>query len=193
MIGAEAMHRPARPAWPFFIGVGLFLLACGCGSGSSGDLARPQIANLNWHENCLTRADRLPIATRRLVVGKGTWRVALSFRNRTRVTLFIMRPHFPGGTYFGLAPYRTSSWKEVRERGNSGVGAEPRTIAEHFSPALPRRLPPGRGWSGEFSGRAALPAGVPIRVVLGLFAGVAAPSELFEGFLCVSERAVRLS
>ena len=103
-----------------------------------------------------------------------------------------MRPHFPGGTYFGLAPYRTSSWKEVVERGKSGVGAQPRTIAEHFSPALPRRLPPGRGWSGEFSGRAALPAGVPIRIVLGLFAGVAAPSELFEGFLCVSERAVRL-
>jgi hypothetical protein len=119
--------------------------------------------------------------------------VALSFRNRTRVTLFIMRPHFPGGTYFGLAPFRTSSWQEVRERAKSGVGAEPRTIAEHFRPALPRRLPPGRGWSGEFSGRAALPAGVPIRVVLGLFAGVASPSELFEGFLCVSERVVRLS
>jgi hypothetical protein len=202
MMGAEAMRRPYRPApvqmhpraWPVFISAGLILLACGCGSGSSGNFARPQTANLNWHENCGTRADPIPIATRRLVVAKGVWRVALSFRNRTRVTLFVMRPHFRGDTYFGLEPFRTSSRREVFERAEAGAGAEPRTIAERFSPALPRRLPPGRGWSGEFSGRAALPAGVPIRVVLGRFVAIGhAPSELFHGFLCVSERVVRLS
>jgi hypothetical protein len=69
------------------------------------------------------------------------------------VTLFIVRPHVPGGTYFGLEPFRTSSWREVLERAQSGAGAKPRTIAERFKPALPRRLPPGRGWSGEFSGQ----------------------------------------
>jgi hypothetical protein len=69
MIGAEVMHRPARPVptytrlqfWPFFIAAGLILLACGCGSGSSGDVARPQIANLNCRENCGTQADPIPI------------------------------------------------------------------------------------------------------------------------------------
>lgn len=110
------------------------------------------------------------------------------------MTLFIMRPHFPGGTYFGLEPFRTSSWREVLERAHSGAGAKPRTIAERFRPALPRRLPPGQRWSGEFSGRAALPVGVPIRVVLGRFVAVGpAPSELFGGFLCISERVIRLS
>jgi hypothetical protein len=176
-----------------FLIVGLALLVSGCGSNGSGTIARPQTAKLNWHENCGTRANPIPITTQRLVVEKGIWRVALSFRNRTRVTLFITRPHFPDGTFFGLAPFRTSSWQEVLERAESGVGAEPRTIAEHFSPALPRRLAPGQGWSGEFSGPGGLPAGVPIRVVLGLFEAVAAPSEFFEGFLCVSERVVRLS
>jgi hypothetical protein len=165
-----------------------------CGSNGSGTVARPQTANLNWHENCGTSADPIPISTRRLVVGKGVWRVALSFRNRTRVTLFVMRPHFPGSTYFGLEPFRTSSRREVIERAETGSGAKPRTIAEHFSPLLPRRLPPGQGWSGEFSGRASLPAGVPIRVVLGRFVAIGpAPSELFHGFLCISERVVRLS
>jgi hypothetical protein len=54
--------------------------------------------------------------------------------------------------------------------------------------------PPGQRWSGEFSGRAALPVGVPIRVVLGRFVAVGpAPSELFGGFLCISERLIRLS
>lgn len=191
MIGAEAMHRPARRAWPFFIGVGLILLACGCGSSGSGTVARPQTAKLNWHENCGTRADPIPISTRRLVVGKGVWRVALSFRNRTHVTLFIMRPHFPGGTWFGLEPFRTSSFREVLERAKAGAVVSPRTIAEHFSPPLPRLLPPGRGWSGEFSGRATLPAGAPIRVVLGQFVGT--PAARFGGFLCISDRVVRLS
>jgi hypothetical protein len=108
------------------------------------------------------------------------------------VTLFILRPHVPGGTYFGLEPFRTSSWREVVERAEAGA-AKPRTIAERFRPALPRRLPPGRGWSGEFSGLGGLPAGVPIRVVLGRFVAIGqAPSELSGGFLCISERVIRL-
>jgi hypothetical protein len=168
---------------------GLVLAAGGCGSGSSGKVANPQTLSLGWHENCGTGADPLPIATRRLVVGKGVWRVDLSFRNRSSVTLFIQRPHFPGGTYFGLEPFRTSSWREVISRAASGAGAKPRTIAERFNPPLPRRVPPGRGWSGEFSGRASLPAGVPIRVVLGRFVA----SDDFRGFLCISDRVVRLS
>jgi hypothetical protein len=201
MIGAELMHRPSKLALTytllqvprFFIAVALITLACSCGSGSSGTVAGPQTAKLNWRENCGTRADPIPIATRRLVVREGVWRVALSFRNRTRVTLWVMRPHVPRGTYFGLEPFRTSSRQEVVERAES-AGAKPRTIAEHFSPPLPRLLPPGRGWSGEFSGRAALPAGVPIRVVLGRFVvDGRAPSEFFSGFLCISERVIRLS
>ena len=171
------------------VAVGLLLAAGGCGSSSSGKVARPQTASLGWHENCGTRADPIPITTRRLVVEKGIWRVSLSFLNRTRVTLFIQRPHFPGGTYFGLEPFRTSSRREVITRAESGAGAKPRTIAERFNPPLPRRLPPGRGWSGEFTGRASLPAGVPIRVVLGRFV----PSDDFRGFLCISDRVVRLS
>jgi hypothetical protein len=172
---------------------GVALAAGACGSTSSGKVARPQTASLGWHENCGTRSDSLPIATRRLIVGKGVWRVDLSFRNRTRVTLFIQRPHFPGGTYFGLEPFKTSSRREVLERAASGAGAKPRTIAERFDPPLPRRLPPGRGWSGEFSGRASLPVGIPIRVVLGRFVALGqVPSDDFRGFLCISERAIRL-
>jgi hypothetical protein len=172
----------------------IVLLVSGCGSNDSGTVARPQTAKLNWHENCGTRADPIPIATQRLVVEKGAWGVGLSFRNLTRVTLFVMRPHVPGGTWFGLEPFRTSSHREVLQRAEAGATVSPRTLAERFSPALPRRLPPGGGWSGEFSGHATLPAEVPIRVVLGQFVVIGpTPSKLFGGFLCVSERVVRLS
>jgi hypothetical protein len=187
---APLAERRMAQAWLFCL-AGFVLLASGCGARSSGAVARPQIAHLNWHENCGTRVDPIPIATRRLVVEKGVWRVALSFRNRTRATLFIVRPHFPGSTYFGLEPFRTSSWREVLERANSGA-AKPRTLAERFRPALPRLLPPGRGWSGEFSGRAALPAGVPIRVVLGRFVATK-PIGFLDQFLCISARVIRLS
>ena len=180
---------PVPPILKALFAAAVALVAGGCGSSSSGEVARAQTASLGWHENCGTRADPLPIATQRLVVGKGVWRVSLSFRNRTRVTLFIQRPHFPGGTYFGLEPFRTSSRREVFERAEAGAGAKPRTIAERFRPPLPRRLPPGRGWSGEFTGRASLPADVPIRVVLGRFVA----ADDFRGFLCISERVVRLS
>ena len=121
-----------RPRIRFFLGVGAALFVGGCGSNGSGTVARPQTANLNWHANCGTRADPIPIATRRLVVEKGVWRVGLSFRNRTRLTLFIVRPHVPGGTYFGLEPFRTSSWREVLERAQTGA-AKPRTIADRSS------------------------------------------------------------
>jgi hypothetical protein len=176
------------------VAAGLALAAGGCGSTSSAKVARPQTASLGWRENCGTRTNPLPISTRRLVVGKGVWRVDLSFQNRTSVTLFVQRPHFPGGTYFGLEPFKTALRREVLERAASGAGAKPRTIAERFDPPLPRRLPPGRGWSGEFSGRASLPAGVPIRVVLGRFVALGqVPSDDFRGFLCISARVVRLS
>jgi hypothetical protein len=169
------------------------LLLCGCGSSSTGRVAAPQAVTLNWHENCGTRAEPIPIATRRIVVEKGVWRVALSFRNRTHVTFFIVRPHFPGGTYTGLESFRTGSKREVLERARNGVGAKPSTIAEHFEPRLPRRVSPGGGWSGEFTGRAALPAGVPIRIVLGRFVTTGRPpAGLPDGFLCISDRYVRL-
>jgi hypothetical protein len=75
---------------PLLIVVALAVAAGGCGSSSSGKIARTQTANLGWHENCGTRTNPLPIETRRLVIGKGVWRVDLSFRNRTSVTLFIL-------------------------------------------------------------------------------------------------------
>ena len=148
---------------------------------------------LDWHENCGTREDALPIETRRLAVRRDRWSVELAFRNETSVTLTIVRPHVQRGTYFGLEPFATSARREVVERAER-LAAKPRALADRFHPALPRVLPPGEGWSGSFSGPGSLPAQTPIRVVLGRFivrlGGV--PRGFFDGFLCISERVVRL-
>jgi len=147
---------------------------------------------LGWHENCGTGKRPLPIATRRLVVGRRRWQVDLSFRNETGLTLEIVRPHAVGETLFGLEPFETTSRREVLARAQSG-GAKPRAFADRFTPSIPVILAPRKGWSGSFSGLGRVPAEVPIRVVLGRFVptGVV-PKGFFDGFLCVSERFVRL-
>jgi hypothetical protein len=167
-------------------------LLVGCGTTASARVARPQIVNLTWHENCGTRASPLRIKTRRLTVGPRRWRVDLSFRNETSVTLFVLRPHVSGGTYFGLETFETDSLEEVRDRAERNA-AKPGLLADRFSPSKPGPLLPEEGWSGWFSGPGALPAGVPIRVVLGRFVITGkVPPGLASGFLCISNRHVRL-
>jgi len=167
------------------------LAAAGCGSASA-PVARPQTVELGWHENCGTRDEPIPISTRRLVVANGRWSVDLSFRNGTRATLNVIRPHHAGGTYFGLEPFKTASLREVRSRAEIGA-AKPRAIADRFRPAKPGLLRPGESWSGSFAGPGALPAGTPLRVVLGRFVPEGKiPRGLFRGFLCISRRVVRL-
>jgi hypothetical protein len=174
------------------LSLALLLLAVGCGASASTEWARPQIVNLDWHENCGTRADRLPISTRRLIVGKRRWEVDLSFRNETSVTLGVIRPHFLGDTYFGLEPFETASLREVRKRAEK-LQAKPRTIADRFRPSKPRLLSPGDSWSGSFSGIGRLPAHTPIRMVLGRFVITGdVPKGFYDGFLCISKRVVRL-
>ena len=165
-----------------------------CGADEPVRAAGAQVRHLGWHENCGTDADALPISTRRLVVRPGRWRVDASFRNETTVTLlvFYVRPHIQSGTYFGLEPFETASPREVTERVKK-LAAKPRALADRFSPPLPRVFPPGAGWTGSFSGPGSLPAQVPIRVVLGRFEIIGpVPAGLASGFLCISERVIRL-
>ena len=164
----------------------------GCGSTETGRTAQPQVLRLGWHENCGTRANPLPIETHRLAVGERRWRVELSFRNETGVTLFVMRPHAVGETLFGLAPYTKTSFEQVLKRAETG-DAKPRTYADRFHPRVPGPLAPGERWSGSFSGLGRLPVATPIRVVLGRFVITQkAPRGFPRGFLCVSKRYARL-
>jgi hypothetical protein len=168
-------------------------IAAGCDSSAPARWARPQVVQLGWHENCGTRANPIPIRTRRLVVEQRRWLVELAFRNETSSTLGVLQPHSAGMTYFGLASFKTGSWREVSKRVETR-DVLPRTIADRFKPPKPRLLAPGDGWSGSFSGPGRLPELTPIRVVLGLFVigEGKLPRGFGRGFLCMSERVVRL-
>jgi hypothetical protein len=169
----------------------LFQTACG-ETTPPAPVARPQVLELGWHENCGTRTHPVPIETRRLVVGKLRWKVELAFGNETGVTLSVTRPHVPGGTYFGLEAFETASWQEVLERAERHEHI-PGWLADRFSPSRPGPVGPGQRWSGSFSGPGGLPAATPIRVVLGGFVSTGTlPPGFAGGFLCISERVVRL-
>jgi hypothetical protein len=170
----------------------LALLVAGCDSAEPQRWARPQALRLGWHENCGTRARPLTISTRRLTVGERRWQVELAFRNDTGISLGVLRPHTVDEALFGLAPYRTTSLREVLKRAETAE-AKPLTFADRFSPSAPRLLAPGERWSGSFSGPGRLPRGVPVRVVLGRFVITGrVPRGFVRGFLCVSKRYVRL-
>jgi hypothetical protein len=169
----------------------LFVTACG-ETTPPAPVARKQVRELGWHENCGTRAHPIPIETRRLLVGKYRWTVELAFRNETGVTLSVVRPHVPGGTYFGLEAFETASPHEVLERVERNA-AKTGWLADGFTPSRPGLVRPGQRWSGSFSGPGDLPAATPIRVVLGRFdITESIPPGFPGGFLCFSERVVRL-
>jgi hypothetical protein len=169
----------------------LFVTACGT-TTPAARVARPQVLELGWHENCGTRTHAMTIETRRLVVEKHRWRVELAFRNETGVTLSVTRPHVPGGTYFGLETFETASWHEVLERAERHEHI-PGWLADRFTPSRPGPVGPGQRWSGSFSGPGGLPAATPIRIVLGAFVSTGAlPPGFRGGFLCISERVARL-
>ena len=172
----------------------LAFLAAGCDASATARWARPQVLHLGWHENCGTRANPVPISTRRLVVGPRRWLVELAFSNETSATLGVLQPHSPDLTYFGLAPFKTPSWREVAKRVETSRDVYPRTIADRFEPAKPRLIAPGGGWAGSFSGPGRLPADTPLRVVIGLFVigEGKVPRGFARGFLCMSKLTVRL-
>lgn len=83
-----------------------------------------------------------------------TWGVTAAFTNRTRVRLRIVRR-------FALGLYRTRS-QHLPTRVLSAIA---------YKPAPPAVLEPGQTWSGAFGGAAAIPNGVYIRVIFGVFVG----------------------
>jgi hypothetical protein len=114
----------------------LALPVAGCDSSAPQRWAGLQTLGLDWHENCGTRARPLTISTRRLTVAERRWRVELAFRNQTGITLGVLRPHAVDETLFGLAPYRTTSLRELLKRAETAEG-KPLTYADRSNPAAP--------------------------------------------------------
>jgi hypothetical protein len=166
-------------------GAALASVLLGCGGGADVDWADPQVLQLGGVERC----GPLRLNLRRLELGRDRWTISGSFRNDTRAPIRIFRPHTDSGTYFGLVVFRTARRAEIehRERDRS---LHVQLVADAFEPQLPRLVAPGARWAGAFSGAGRLARHRYVRVVLGRFSlrDEAPPA----GFLCVSDRSVRV-
>jgi hypothetical protein len=159
-------------------GVRLTLLAV----GAIAALAAPASAGptktirLAWNERA-TEGSRtvMTFNVRTLAINGRSWTVNASFRNTSHTTLRIRRQF---AVLYGPSSVRVSGMKVLR--------------ATAFRPALPARLPPGKGWSGRMSGLGGRALeNTSVRVQFGYFEGRALAGRAGLGW--ITDHVVRLS
>src|SRR6266511_3262374 len=125
-----------------------------------------RVVPLNWRERAPNRGTLvMSISVRTIVIEKGSWAVGASFTNRSRVALYHSRT--------AAHPYRSYS-------------------ASEFHLRFPRRLGPGKSWSGEFGGFGAVKDGDYVRVIIGSFVGHI-PRPVGPRFSWITDHAYRYS
>ena len=146
------------------------LLAAPTSAGSAKTI------RLAWSERATVGSRTImTFNVRTLTISGRAWTVDASFRNTSRATLRIRRLF---GVRFGPGSVPVDRMKVLP--------------AKLSRPALPATLPPGRAWSGRFSGIGATALKrTNVRVQFSYFEGRALPGR--PGFGWITDHVVRLS
>lgn len=112
--------------------------------------------------------------------------------NETTTTWWVVRPHFPGQTKFGLYVSPDPGWDSL-EAAFARAQQTPPLLADRFSPPLPRLFSPGRRWSGVFSGYGRIPRDRWVRFAFGRFRTNKPPTGLPDDLMAITDEAVRVS
>jgi len=132
-------------------------------------LAAAKTIELGWREDDGVGVMRFGGST--LTLANGRWSVRASFTNRSVASLRIERR-------FALAVFPSARLATPSVRLD----------ATSFRPTLPRRVLPGRTWSGSFSGTGAPRRGSFVRVLFGRFQATTSPlPDLPNGFSWLTE------
>lgn len=133
---------------------------------------------------------RLEVRTLRLTELR--WAVSAAVTNRTTATWWVVRPHFPGETKFGLYASVDPDLASL-EAEFAAARKTPPLLADRFSPPLPRFFTPGLRWAGVFSGHGRIPRERWVRFAFGRFQTNRPPPGLPDGLIVVTDRAVWVS
>jgi hypothetical protein len=149
------------------------VLLAGCGAPASSPEAVPraagaQTATLGWIESTGSPQSRLVFRVRSFSVTRSGWSAELSVTNDTSATFSIKDEREAPNHSFGLMVFRTGSHAELEQR-NTPLALPVLRSATTFSPALPASLGPHATWDGTASAHGALPAGLWVRFVFGVF------------------------
>lgn len=154
--------------------------------------ARPQEAELDWHEVYGDPGEQLVFEVDRLEVLAKGWRATLVLTNDTSVSYEVGDPRATLDRAFGLMLFRTGKSAELERRNNNGALPATRP-AVRYEPSLPKVLVPRASWRGTISAPGALVAGSWARVVFGTLLAVgAAPDGLDERVVWITDQAYLL-
>jgi len=175
------------------LGLGFVVIASSCGEASRVDYAPAQTIAVNTVELDGRHGSGFRLEVRNLQLTQQRWAVSAAVTNRTTATWWVVRPHFPGQTKFGLFVSTQGSTGQLRSEFAAGR-TTPSLLADRFSPSLPPRFAPGRRWSGVFSGRGQIPRKRWVRFAFGRFQtnGIPPPG-LPDGLMAVTRQAIWVS
>lgn len=132
------------------------------------------------------------LEVRSLELTERRWTVSAAVTNVTPATWWVVRPHFPGETKFGLYVSADPDLGSLQSEF-AAARKTPPLLADHFSPPLPRFFTPGRRWAGVFSGYGRIPRKRWVRFAFGRFQTNKPPPGLPDGLIAFTDPAVRVS
>jgi hypothetical protein len=119
---------------------------------------------VNWNDRKSLLYGSMTFHVSRIVVGRTSWQVFASFRNRSALPLTVGAPRSRGcwaeSVGFGICFPRAAPSQRA------GIGA---VFANVFKPRVPRLIRPHHGWSGSFAGTGRLPRHIELSVGFGTF------------------------
>ena len=133
--------------------------------------ARPQTAELDWHETYGSPGDELVFEVERLQVLRNGWQASLVLTNDTSITYEVGDPRATLDRAFGLMLFETGQAAELERRNRNGTLPATRP-AVRYEPSLPKILEPRASWRGTISAPGSLVAGSWARVVFGTLLAV---------------------
>jgi hypothetical protein len=164
--------------------------SCG-GEGARVEYASTQTVAVDALEAEGRPEARFRIEVRELRLTDRRWTVSAAVTNETRATWWVVRPHFPGETKFGLYVSPDPGLAHLRAEF-AAARKTPPLLADRISPPLPRFFTPGRRWAGIFSGHGRIPRNRWVRFAFGRFQTNRPPRRMPDGLIVFTRRAVRV-
>lgn len=175
------------------LGASVAFLAGACEEQSGVEYAPPQTIAVRVVELDGGEGAGFRLEVRRFELTERRWAVTAAVTNTTPATWWVVRPHFPDETKFGLYVSKNADSGYLRAEFASGR-TTPSLLADRFSPRLPAYFTPGRRWSGVYSGHGRIPRERWVRFAFGRFQtnGIP-PAGLPDGLMAITNRAVWVS
>jgi len=131
---------------------------------------------LNWNEEVALYKGKMTLHAARVKIDNDHWQVWGSVTNKSPYVVQVR----PSESW--VIKFKSTGDQAERHTTSMGLAFYPRDTsggvhphARVYKPALPAKIPPGKSWSGTWSGIDDLPVGLGVEVSFGYFVPLGAP------------------